>query len=53
MPPQGLSDKALFFLKCSHASKLSRESMGFDVVYFECSDLPLSESWEINWLFSP
>lgn len=43
-PPQSLSDKALFFLKCGHASKLSRESMGFDVVYSECSNLPLSKT---------
>lgn len=42
-PPQSLSDKALFFLKCSHASKLHRESMGFDVVYSECSSTPLSK----------
>ncbi len=42
-PPRHLSDKALFFLKCSHASRLHRESMGFDVVYSECSSLPLSK----------
>ena len=42
-PPRQLSDKALFFLKCSHASKLSRESIGHDVVYSECSTLPLGE----------
>ena len=42
-PPRQLSDKALFFLKCSHASKLSRESIGQDVVYSECSTLPLGE----------
>ena len=42
-PPRKLSDKALFFLKCSHASKLSRESIGQDVVYSECSTLPLGK----------
>ena len=42
-PPRQLSDKALFFLKCSHASKLSRESIGHNVVYSECSTLPLGE----------
>ena len=42
-PPNYLSDKALFFLKCDHASKLNRESMGFDVVYSECSNLPLGK----------
>ena len=42
-PPRQLSDKALFFLKCSHASKLSRESIGQDVVYSECSTLPLGK----------
>ena len=43
MPPRQLSDKALIFLKCSHASRLHWESMGFDVVYSECSSLPLRE----------
>ena len=42
-PPRHLSDKALFFLKCSHASKLNRESIGHDVVYSECSTLPLGK----------
>lgn len=40
-PPKTLSDKSLFFLKCSHASKLNRESIGEDVVYSECSKIPL------------
>lgn len=40
-PPAHLSDKSLVFLKCSHASKLSRESIAEDVVYSECSKLPL------------
>ena len=40
-PPRALSDKLLFFLKCSHASKLNRESIGHDVVYSECSRVPL------------
>ncbi len=40
-PPGQLSDKSLVFLKCSHASKLSRESIAEDVVYSECSRLPL------------
>ncbi len=40
-PPSQLSDKSLVFLKCSHASKLSRESIAEDVVYSECSRLPL------------
>lgn len=43
-PPKTLSDKALFFLKCTHASKLSRENMGGDVIYSECSKLPLRKS---------
>lgn len=43
-PPRILSDKALFFLKCGHASKLNRESMGVDVVYSECSNVPISKS---------
>lgn len=40
-PPRTLSEKALIFLKCTHASKLSRENMGGDVIYSECSKLPL------------
>ena len=40
-PPKSIADKALFFLKCSHASKLSKESITEDVVYSECSELPL------------
>lgn len=43
-PPKTLSEKSLFFLKCSHASKLSRESIGQDVVYSECSRIPLGIS---------
>lgn len=42
-PPQRLSEKSIVFLKCSHASKLSRESIGNDVVYSECSNLPLGK----------
>ena len=49
-PPRQLSDKALFFLKCSHASKLSRESIGHDVVYSECSTLPLGEQKLHNYV---
>ena len=45
-PPKTLSDKSLFFLKCSHASKLSRESISEDVVYSECSKVPLGECVE-------
>ena len=40
-PPRRLDEKALFFLKAAHASRLSRESMQEDVVYSECSQLPL------------
>ena len=32
-PPPHLSDKAMVFLKCSHASKLSRENLAQDVMY--------------------
>lgn len=42
-PPQRLSEKSITFLKCSHASKLTRESIGRDVVYSECSELPLGK----------
>lgn len=42
-PPRRLSEKSIVFLKCSHASKLSRESIGNDVVYSECSNLPLGK----------
>lgn len=47
-PPRILSDKALFFLKCGHASKLNRESMGVDVVYSECSNVPISKSLNLS-----
>ena len=40
-PPSTLSDRTLFLLKCSHASKLSSESMDRDVLYSECSKFPL------------
>ena len=40
-PPKSITEKALFFLKCSHASKLTKETITEDVVYTECSNLPL------------
>ena len=49
-PPRTLSDKALFFLKCTHVSKLSRENMGRDVIYSECSKLPLRKFSGNYWL---
>ena len=32
-PPSRLDDKAMVFLKCSHASKLNRENLAQDVMY--------------------
>ena len=32
-PPSRVSDKAMVFLKCSHASKLTRENLAQDVIY--------------------
>ena len=32
-PPSHVSDKAMVFLKCSHASKLTRENLPEDVMY--------------------
>lgn len=32
-PPPHLNNKAMVFLKCSHASKLSRENLSQDVIY--------------------
>ena len=46
-PPRRLNDKSITFLKCSHASKLTRESIGRDVVYSECSELPLGRSCDV------
>jgi len=42
-PPKSLRQKALIFMKCTNASRLSRENMGGDVVYSECSKLPICE----------
>ena len=43
LPPSELSNKALFFLKCSNASRLSKENISEDVVYSECSQLPMEQ----------
>ena len=32
-PPTRVNDKAMVFLKCSHASKLNRENLSQDVIY--------------------
>ena len=32
-PPSRVNDKAMVFLKCSHASKLTRENLAQDVIY--------------------
>ena len=47
VPPTSLGVKALVFLKCVNASKLSRETIGRDVVCCECSDLLLEHLEEI------
>ena len=46
-PPTSLGVKALVFLKCVNASKLTRESIGKEVVCCECSDLLLEHLEEI------
>ena len=40
-PPPKLSSKLLFLLKCTSSSRLIKESISQDVVYSECSELPL------------
>ena len=46
-PPTFLGVKSLVFLKCVNASKLTRETIGRDVVCCECSDLLLEHLEEI------
>lgn len=50
-PPPHLSNKAIVFLKCSHASKLSRENLAQDVIYTgKCVCVCVSQSYATAYI---
>ena len=40
-PPKRITEKAIMFIKCLHASKLSREEISNEVIVTECFKKPL------------
>ena len=41
-PPKRITEKAIMFIKCLHASKLSREEISSEVIVTECFKQPLN-----------